>query len=72
HAAGHVGYVADSTPQALAAFALLARYEERFDDGDATALAEFTELLEQLGLEPDDEFWQNVVNELRENYLDVD
>ncbi|MFE3183358.1 SUKH-4 family immunity protein [Streptomyces violascens] len=72
HAAGHVGYVADSVPQALAAFALLARYEERFDDGDALALAEFTELLEQLGLEPDDEFWQNVVNELRENYLDVD
>ncbi|MFI6053416.1 SUKH-4 family immunity protein [Streptomyces violascens] len=72
HAAGHVGYVADSAPQALAALALLARYEERFDDGDATALAEFTELLDQLGLDPEDEFWQNVVNELREGYLDVD
>ncbi|GHI40623.1 hypothetical protein [Streptomyces violascens] len=37
HAAGHAGYVADSVSQALAACALLARYEERFDDGDATA-----------------------------------
>ncbi|WP_438295803.1 SUKH-4 family immunity protein [Streptomyces sp. HUAS TT7] len=72
HAAGHVGYVADSVPQVLAAFALLALYEERFDDGDATALAEFIELLEQLDLDPEDEFWQNVVNELRDGYLDVD
>jgi hypothetical protein len=72
HAAGHVGYVADSASQALAAFALLARYEERFGDGDATAPAEFTELLEQLGLDPEDEFWQYVVNELREDHLDVD
>ncbi|MFD7339132.1 hypothetical protein ACFV98_24415 [Streptomyces violascens] len=63
--------MADSASQALAAFALLARYEERFDDGDATALAEFTELLEQLGPDPEDEFWQNVVNELREDHLDV-
>ncbi|MBV6697743.1 SUKH-4 family immunity protein [Kitasatospora aureofaciens] len=73
HAAGHAGYVAESVPQALAAFAVLARYEERFDDGDATALAEFTGLLEQLGLDLDEyDFWQNVVDELREGYLDLD
>ena len=73
HTAGHVGYVADSASQALAAFALLARYEERFDGGDATALTEFTELLEELGLYLDDyDFWQNVVDELREGYLNLD
>ncbi|KOU41888.1 hypothetical protein [Streptomyces sp. WM6378] len=73
HAAGHVGCVADSASQALAAFALLALYEERFDGGDATALTEFTELLEELGLHLDDyDFWQNVVDELREGYLNLD
>ncbi|MFI6475669.1 SUKH-4 family immunity protein [Streptomyces sp. NPDC050516] len=73
HAAGHVGHVADSASQALAAFALLARYEERFDGGDVTALTEFTELLEELGLYLDDyDFWQNVVDELREGYLNLD
>ncbi|MEV7022566.1 SUKH-4 family immunity protein [Kitasatospora sp. NPDC093558] len=73
HAAGHVGTVAESVPQAFAAFVLLAGLEERFDDGDATALDEFTTLLDQLGLDLEQhDFWQGVVDELREGYLDLD
>ncbi|MQS15889.1 hypothetical protein F7Q99_27430 [Streptomyces kaniharaensis] len=74
HAAGHAGYAADSLPQLMGAIVLLTRYEERITEGDAgAAIAEFTELLEQLGLKLDEyEFWHDLVETMREGYADLD